>query len=263
MNTEDLMNASRMEEKGKTIKKDFLGFASHNGNVRNGTEGKNSLLFTHDTKTVTKDTERKHFAIKKNRIRIKVSQNIGERQQEAMTTNTLGKAPHAPLKVIDPIGDDEFYQNSGSPERFSTTVSNSNSATRPIQFSDAASLHHKNHYRGLIPLRNVSNHHQNRFYINQNGNELDKGILIENVTRAGVIINDPNSRKLNAHISRIGMKSHQSVGHLTGDDDYRRASHHNFPAYIGIHSKFNPKKKPQKLHNKNMENVVSGKLHIT
>lgn len=243
MNPEDLLNSVR-EGEDEAITKDFPGFTSGNG--PNGTNEKD--LF-YGPGTGTPSAGRKIstlLAIMKTQFQAKPNRNFGESMQNKMTTYSLSKAPRFPSKGNYPIDDDGLSQSGGSPERVSMKISNSNSATNPNRFTNAETPHHKNHHHPLIPVHHVPNHHQNRFYINQNRNEdvkLDGEILIENVTLAG-LINDPDARKLNApHKSSIKMKNHQNFEDLTSADNYEYKRKNN-----GIPLNYNPVRADSDAH---------------
>ena len=225
-------------KENEAIKKDFPGFTSDNG--PNGTDEKDLMINLHDINVATKvsSPKRKHltsFAIERKRHQMKFNHNTGKLLKKSMTTNTLNWITNAPSIEKYPI-DDDYFKQSGLPEWYSTKMSNSNATTNRIQFSKAEALHHRNHYHPLI--RHVSNRHQNRFYINQNGNEdvkLYEGILNGNMTLAG-LINDFNAHKLNVYKSQLEMKIHQSEENLTNDDNYETKSHSKMLNSVGVNA---------------------------
>lgn len=215
MNQEDLLKSVRGEE-DEAIKRGFAGLPLENG--PNGAA------------KVPSD-DRKLSASKKTQVEEKFNQNIEERLQNTTTTNKLSKTSNTPSKENDSITDDGYgsHQSGDSHQQFLVKMTNLPSNPNQFQFPDAARTHHTNYFQQLIPLRHKPNHHSNRFYINQNGNEdvkLNEGDLIENVTLAGVI-NDPIARKLNVYNSSIKLKSQRYFENYKRNFIGRKANYQN------------------------------------
>lgn len=278
MNPEDLSNAIRTEDNG-AIKKDFTGLVPENGTDGKRTaNGNDLLLFSHNARMTTKypsaGFEVQHqndmagssktnkapgrfgsFTSEIKKIEVKFNQNAGDQRKLESLTNMKSEQKHPAVSssnAKESVGVHNSHRNEfqfdGSPQ-FGYI---SDSTTNPYRFSDMAINYHTNHRHQLTPNHRVPNRHQNRFHVNQIGNEavgerLNGEKLIENEMPAGVI-NDPYSPELNVFNEKKEMKKHRDGNMLMSDRSYANSNFQFIPNDDDVSATFREFPKQSQMH---------------
>lgn len=210
------------------IKSNFPDFVFMNeADVKSRASGHDLLLYIQDAKTAMEspsfglersdENQQQHdntikkipIQEKQNKIQTKCNHIAIDRAQPQ---NINGKstweksADSTTVNVIVPILPESFHHSSEgfefeiSPKQFGQKSTDSNSVPNAYQISDVAAFHRKNHQHHLTPSHNhhLPSRNENRFYVNQNGNEAAAGNLDQTLieTMPAGVINDPYSHEL-------------------------------------------------------------------
>lgn len=262
---EDSSDAIR-EGDSDAIKRDFPDFNSANG-ADATRRGNDLLLYVQNARTTTvkvpfagiKDVakvQHQHdiasstvtysvtpgsgsYSRERNKIHIK----FGDRRRPQHPMNELHSSENAlasKSNVNEPISGDDFYRNDefqfdGSPKRFDGKIDHADSATNPDRFPSVATHYRSNHQ--LTP----SEHHRNRFYVNQNGNEAGVEVFDKRRLNAKLsgLINDPYSPQKSADGTKGYNEYESQVDYKNYPGNYAMKAPKNQPGLADFSMTFN------------------------